>query len=678
MDQFHPFTVITPVVTGRIDPEYGPVGTEVGIFGSGFGETQGSGLVWIGTKYATVTSWSDEEIYAEVAGDAASGAVQVFQNGVWSNDNFTFQVTDEIYLDEFSVDNQVVGTLEFNVGIGLVDNTPAPPGGAVVTMTSSDPAVIVPPTVTIAEGWPFQGFDFETTEVTEPTQVTLSATYGGRTMYGTVEVIPVGVRSFQFEPSTLVPGEETTGTIVLHQPAPAGGAVVTLTSDNPDVLTLPATVTVPEGETEYDVVVTAGGPVSWIENLNVSAVYNNGVPEGTILAMFPPEVTSVSFTPSTVEGGEEVTVEVTLSHAAAAGTMVSFNSTNNEAEPPGPLSVPEGETTAQMTFTARYVDETVVATVTATIYGPGAQTTFTVEPVSPTLATFEITPSSVVGSNSVTGTVTLTGEAEAGGVTVDLGAGQGRDKVIRPPFVVVPEGETSASFPIGTIVVEELETAYIQARHGVTNEYDTLDIQPPSGNFIESLALASSRTAGGNLVTATVTLDAEAGAGGAEITLESSNTGVATVPATVTVTEGNTTIPFDVDTDAVVQSQDVIVRATYNGVIREVRLTVVPTGGTISLESLTLPVSVYGPDPAVGTVTISSAAPAGGIVVTLGGSRAGLATVPASVTIPEGETSAEFTITTVYPGQYSRDILVTATYDNIVRQSLLTIATQPE
>ncbi|HEY0373015.1 MAG TPA: IPT/TIG domain-containing protein [Thermoanaerobaculia bacterium] len=667
------FNVITPVVSS-IDPEYGEVGTEIGIFGTGFGDTQGSGLVWIGTKYATVTYWSDEEIYAEVAGDAATGGVQVFQNGVWSNGNVIFQVTDAITLDEFSVDDQVVGTVEFNVGIGLNDD--APSGGAVVSLTSNNAAVIVPATVTIPEGQSFEGFWFETEDVAEPTTVTLSATYGGRTMYGEIEVVPSGVQSFQFDPSTLVPGEETTGTIVLHKPAPTGGAVVTLTSDNPDVLTLPATVTVPQGETEYEVEVTAGGPVAAVVDVNVSAEYNNGIAEGSILVMYPPLVTSLSFTPSTVEGGEEVTVEVTLAHPAAAGTVVTFQSNFSAAEPPS-LAVPVGETTASAIFRPRYVEETIVATVDGTIYGPGASATLTVDPVLPTLASFEVTPSSVVGSHSATGTVTLTGAAEAGGVEVDLSVGQGWDKVIRPAFVVVPEGETSMTFPIGTIVVEEADTAYINARHAVAHEYDTLDIDPPAGNFVASLTLAASRTAGGNLVTATVTLDAEAGVGGAEIALESSNTGVATVPSTVTVTEGNTTITFDVDTDAVMEPHDVIVRATWNDVIREVRLTVLPTSGTISLVSVTLPDYVIAPDDAVGTVTISSAAPVGGILVTLGGSRAGLATVPASVLIPEGETSAEFTITTIYP-EYDRSIMVTATYDGLVRTALLVVADQPE
>ena len=85
------FTVITPNVTS-ISPTSGPVGTQVTITGTGFGTTQGSGQVWIGTKYATVVSWSDTQVVATVASGSATGGTQVYQNGVWSN-AVTFTVT---------------------------------------------------------------------------------------------------------------------------------------------------------------------------------------------------------------------------------------------------------------------------------------------------------------------------------------------------------------------------------------------------------------------------------------------------------------------------------------------------------------------------------------------------------------------------------------------------------
>lgn len=58
------------------------------------------------------------------------------------------------------------------------------------------------------------------------------------------------------------------------------------------------------------------------------------------------------------------------------------------------------------------------------------------------------------------------------------------------------------------------------------------------------------------------------------------------------------------------------------------------------------PAAVTGGSNTTGTITIDQAAPAGGVTVTLSSSNTNWATVPATVTIPEGQSSETFTITT--------------------------------
>jgi hypothetical protein len=66
-----------------------------------------------------------------------------------------------------------------------------------------------------------------------------------------------------------------------------------------------------------------------------------------------------------------------------------------------------------------------------------------------------------------------------------------------------------------------------------------------------------------------------------------------------------------------------------------------------ALASLTVsPSQVRAGSAATGTVSLSSAAPPGGIVVTLSSGRAKLAAVPQSVTVAAGSATATFTITT--------------------------------
>jgi hypothetical protein len=218
--------------------------------------------------------------------------------------------------------------------------------------------------------------------------------------------------------------------------------------------------------------------------------------------------------------------------------------------------------------------------------------------------------------------------------------------------------------------VDESEEVSIYGRHVLTSRGASLTVNPPSGNHVSSFSLASTRAVGGDPVTATLTLDAAAGSGGAEILLTSSNTAAALVPASITITEGNSTTTFDVDTEAVTQPIDVTIRATYNGVVRQWRLTVVPSADTVTVDSVSFPTNNFANHDVTGTVTLSDEAPSGGVVVTLSGSRPGIATVPASVTVPFGESSATFSVSTQRSG-LDRDVVVSAQYDGLVRTGTL-------
>ena len=79
-----PFTINLPHISG-ITPNSGGAGTVITISGNGFGATQGSGNVWIGSTFGVVTGWSDSQIVASVASTAVTGVVKVEQSGIWSN-----------------------------------------------------------------------------------------------------------------------------------------------------------------------------------------------------------------------------------------------------------------------------------------------------------------------------------------------------------------------------------------------------------------------------------------------------------------------------------------------------------------------------------------------------------------------------------------------------------------
>jgi len=98
-----------------------------------------------------------------------------------------------------------------------------------------------------------------------------------------------------------------------------------------------------------------------------------------------------------------------------------------------------------------------------------------------------------------------------------------------------------------------------------------------------------------------------------------------------------------------------------------------PTPAALSLSSLSVnPSSVIGGNPSVGTVVLSGAAPTGGAVVTLASSNVTIATVPASVTVAAGATSAIFTITTNRVTA-TKSVTISGVRGGLTKTALLTV-----
>src|SRR3989441_7543226 len=103
------------------------------------------------------------------------------------------------------------------------------------------------------------------------------------------------------------------------------------------------------------------------------------------------------------------------------------------------------------------------------------------------------------------------------------------------------------------------------------------------------------------------------------------------------------------------------------------QLTINPAGAPLPLSSVTLnPTSVVGGNPSTGTVTLTAPASAGGAVVTLVSTGA-VASVPASVTVPAGATSATFTITTPVVMGFAAQSDIIATFGGVSRAATLTV-----
>ncbi len=190
-----------------------------------------------------------------------------------------------------------------------------------------------------------------------------------------------------------------------------------------------------------------------------------------------------------------------------------------------------------------------------------------------------------------------------------------------------------------------------------------------------SVTATPSTVVGGSPVQINISLVAGsvAPSGGLSFSIRSSNSSVLTVPSIVTMPAGSSSVSFNASTRSVTSSQDITVRVSNNQLgTRRVTVRVTPSSTTvITLSGLTLsPSSVTGGNSAQGTVILSGAATAS-TVVSLTSSNT-VATVPASVTVPAGASSASFTITTASVTS-TTSATITATLNGVTRSATLTI-----
>ena len=181
----------------------------------------------------------------------------------------------------------------------------APTGGSVVTLSSNNAALTVPASVTVAAGSTTGTFTATAGSVSATQQVTVTATLNG-TATTVVTVTPPTVFALQASPTSVVSGSASTCSVTLSGPAPTGGSVVTLSSNNA-ALTVPASVTVAAGATTGTFTATAGS-VSANQQVTVTATLNGTATAGITVT---PLAATVSGAPAITTTDAFVNIEVT-------------------------------------------------------------------------------------------------------------------------------------------------------------------------------------------------------------------------------------------------------------------------------------------------------------------------------------------------------------------------------
>jgi len=242
------------------------------------------------------------------------------------------------------------------------------PSDITLTLTSSDPSVLsVPSTITVAQGYSNAAIEILTGSVATNTPVTVTATYNQVIKSGTVTVDAASLISAKLSPTSVTGGSGSTGTVILNGTAPPAGAVVSLTSSDPSVASVPASVTVPAGSSAATFPITTT-PVKSSTGVTVTASFH-GIKKTAKITVKAPEMASVKLSPATVTGGSSSTGTATLTGPVASGASVVITLKSSDtavATVPASVTIAAGQSAATFTVKTRHVAAKTSVTITAT------------------------------------------------------------------------------------------------------------------------------------------------------------------------------------------------------------------------------------------------------------------------------------------------------------------------
>ncbi|HEX5756165.1 MAG TPA: hypothetical protein VFY12_07420, partial [Arenimonas sp.] len=167
--------------------------------------------------------------------------------------------------------------------------------------------------------------------------------------------------------------------------------------------------------------------------------------------------------------------------------------------------------------------------------------------------------------------------APEGGAVVDLSSANMAIAV--PDSVTVPQGQSSAAFPISTSAVSATTMATLSATYAGISKTTVFTAEPAApvpDRALDTLTLWPQTVVAPATSTGSVTLTAPAPAGGLTVSLKSAKPRIAAVPSSVTVAAGATSASFPITVSARRKNASVVITASHAGVTRQAMLSIKP------------------------------------------------------------------------------------------------------
>jgi len=379
----------------------------------------------------------------------------------------------------------------------------------------------------------------------------------------------VHLNALTLTPASIIAGEDITGTVSLNARARFGGYNVSLANSSLGVTT-PLSVLIPEGK----ISATFLSHTSSLSNNAVTITASSGsFSQSESVVIYPantPQLTGLTLGVAAIQGGVSVTGTLSLSgKIPLGGGIVNLSSSNpSVVQVPASIALSFGQSTASINISTSGVSTQQSATITATFAGSTRTAILIVNPAF----TISLSPASVVGGTSATGTVSLA-QPPTTPATVALQSSDSKAASV-PASVIVPAGQLSASFPVSTSNQIAPVGIVISGTYAGATQSATLTINPAGLPSPVSLTLNPLIVTGGNPSAGTVTISSPAPTAGLVVNLTTDNPFVSQIPAYVVVRSGQTTATFAINTPTLSAEQTATITATAAGVSQSATLTV--------------------------------------------------------------------------------------------------------
>ena len=582
----------------------------------------------------------------------------------------------------------------------------APAGGLTISVGVTESGSYIdetaPMTVVIAEGGTTGTLTVSTADDTtdEPAgSITAELNAGVGYTVGTTSTALVTVLdnddpvvSISADPTTIIEGVAATFRVTLSSAAPADGLTISVAvteSGSYIAESAPMTVFIAGGATTVTLAVLTDNDDmgersgSITVRITTGAGYTVGTPSTALVTVFDNDTPAagISADPTTITEGEDATFRVTLGSAAPAdGLTISVGVTESGSYiadlAPETVFIAEGATTVTLAVSTEddTTDEpagSITVRITAGAgYTVGTMSTalVTVNDDDVLLVSITADPATITEGTAATFTVALDLVAPAGGVTVSVGVTESGSYIagLAPETVFIAGGATTVTLAVSTdddaadepdgIITAELNAG---AGYTVGTMSTALVTVNDDDVLLASISAGPTPITEGAVATFTVTLDSAAPAGGLTVSVDVTDSGSyisGSVPETVVIAEGATTVTLTVLTD------DDSLDEPAGSITVRITAGAGYTVGTLSTALVTVndnddPSASISADPttiiegvaATFRVTLSSAAPAGGLTISVGVTESGsyiADLAPMTVFIAGGATTVTLAVST--------------------------------